>query len=305
MKASILTFSQTGNTLKVGRSIVNGLKESGVEVDHVRFLDRKNLKPQDAHIIGIGCPCFEYRPAKIVSQFLEEMEFDFTRKKAFVYITSGGGPGKTLWYLAEAVRKTGAEVLGGLQIRGMVSVPTKFAQFEGRPNENDLAIAENFAKSFINTLQNNTPLPSEFVIDKRKGGWFFNILGPILTKAKYAITPPPKCDDDKCTLCGICMYECPVNNFSIVDKKIKVHDRCIVCYHCWHVCPQNAISIKFSPFNGLIERTLCGERMERRFGNTTSDEVYASNVNFRDVLARKVKMKYNRKNPTAEYKYVE
>ena len=305
MKVSILTFSQTGNTMKVGKTIEKVFLNRGFEVDHVRFLHRKKWKPQDADIIGIGCPCFEYFPAEVVPQFLEEKDFDFTGKKAFVYITSGGEPAKTLWYLAEAVRRTGAQVLGGVQIRGMVSVPTKFAQFEGRPNENDLLIAEIFAKSYINKIQNNTPLPSKFIINKRKGSRFFNTLGPVLTKLKYAVTPPPEIDHDKCNLCGTCAFECPVDNFKVRDKKINVLDQCIVCYHCWHVCPQNAISIEFSPFDGLIERTLCGERMERRFGNTQPDEVYASKVNFRDVLARKVKMKYNRKEPTTEYEYVE
>lgn len=304
MKVSMLTFSQTGNTQKVGKTIEKVLSNEGFNVEHIGFLHRNKWKPQDADIIGIGCPCFEYFPAVIVPRFLDEMNYDFTGKKAFIYITSGGGPGKTLWHLGKAVRQTGAEVLGGVQIRGMVSVPTKFAQFEGRPNENDLLIAECFSRSLINKLQKDTPLSPEFLIDKKEGGQFFNILGPILTKLKYVITPPPKCDHERCNLCGNCVHECPVDNFSIENKKIAVHSQCIVCYHCWHVCPQNAISMTFSPFDGLIERTLCGEKMERHFGNTKPDEVYESVVDFRDVLSRKVKMKYNRKKPTPEYEYV-
>ncbi len=304
MKVSMLTFSQTGNTLKVGRTIENALSSQGIEVEHQSFQNRQRWKPEDSDIIGIGCPCFEYFPAEIVPRFLVEMRYDFSGKKAFLYITSGGGPGKTLWHLAKGVTKTGADVLGGIQIRGMVSVPTKFAQFEGRPNENDLLLAASFGKSLINRFRNNTTLPPEFLIHKRKGGLIFNVLGPILTKLKVAITPPPACDHEKCNRCGICVYECPVDNFSIVNGKIEVDARCIVCYRCWHVCPRNAISIKFSPYDGLIERTLCGEKMERRYGNTRPDEVYASKVDFRDVLKRKVKMKYNRNDPTTEYEYV-
>ena len=304
MKVSMLTFSQTGNTLKVGKAIENVLLSENIKVEHHRFLHRKSWKPQDADVIGIGCPCFEYFPAEIVPSFLDEMGFNFSGKKAFIYITSGGGPGKTLWHLAKAVGRTGADVIGGVQIRGMVSVPTKFGQFEGRPNENDLLLAESFGKSINNNIQNNTPLSPEFLVDKKVGGRFFNILGPILTKLKYTITPPPECDHEKCKLCGTCVYECPVDNFSIVNKKVEVNSRCIVCYHCWHVCPQNAISVNFSPYDGLIERTLCGEKMERRYGNTRPDEVYASKVDFRAVLKRRIKMKYNRNNPTTEYEYM-
>jgi len=63
MKASILIFSQTGNTLKVGASVSKGLEICGVEIDQVSFLHRNRWKPDNADIIGIGCPVFENRPA--------------------------------------------------------------------------------------------------------------------------------------------------------------------------------------------------------------------------------------------------
>lgn len=303
MKVSMLTFSQTGNTLKVGKPIEQAFSAHGYGVAHLSYLRRDEWRPQDADVIGIGCPCFEYLPVNVVPRLLDEGGYDFRGKKAFVYITSGGGAAKTLWHLAGAVAKTGARVLGGVHVRGMVSVPTKFAQFEGRPNRNDLLIAESFGKSIINKLEGNTPIPPEFLIDRKKGGQFFNLLGPVLTQIKYAVTPPPECDHEKCTCCGICVYECPVDNFSIENNKIRVKSDCIVCYHCWHVCPQNAIKIRFSPFDGLIERTLCGEKMERCFGDTKPDEIYQSRVDYKDVLDRKIKMKYSRKSPTTEYEF--
>lgn len=111
MKASLLTFSQTGNTLKVGNSIADGLRDKGLGVDHIRFLHRQKWNPDDADLIGIGCPCFENRPAECVPHYLQNNDFDFSGKKAFVYITSGGSPVKTLWHLARIVSKTGAIVM--------------------------------------------------------------------------------------------------------------------------------------------------------------------------------------------------
>ena len=147
MKASILTFSQTGNTLKVGTSIGHGLQEAGFKVDHIRYLDRKKWHPDDADIIGIGCPCFENRPAECVPKFFESSNFDFSGKKAFVFITTGGSPVNTLWHLARTLSRTGAEVIGGIQLRGFVSVPTKFGDFKGRPDKIDLQYAELFGHS--------------------------------------------------------------------------------------------------------------------------------------------------------------
>jgi flavodoxin len=56
MKAGILTFSQTGNTLKVANAIAKGLEKNGISVSQVRFLHLKKWRPDEAHIIGIGCP---------------------------------------------------------------------------------------------------------------------------------------------------------------------------------------------------------------------------------------------------------
>lgn len=138
MKASILIFSQTGNTLKVGASISKGLEICGVEIDKVSFLHRNRWKPDNANIIGIGCPVFENRPAEVVPDYLAHSGFDFSGKKAFVFITSGGSPAKSLWHLSQAVAKIGASVIGGIQVRGCSSFPTLFGLFPRRPNEKDL-----------------------------------------------------------------------------------------------------------------------------------------------------------------------
>lgn len=140
MKASLMTFSQNGNTLKVGHSIGQGLKTEGFEIEHVRFTRMKNWNPADADVIGIGAPCFEFGPPKCVVDFLTNSTIDFSNKKIFVYITSSGYPMNTLWKLAKTVTNTGAEIIGGIQLRGMDNFPTLFGHFEGRPNENDLAL---------------------------------------------------------------------------------------------------------------------------------------------------------------------
>lgn len=81
MKASILIFSQTGNTLKVSSSISKGLETCGVEVDQVSFLHRTRWKPDNADLIGIGCSVFENRPAEVVPLYLADSGFDFAGKK--------------------------------------------------------------------------------------------------------------------------------------------------------------------------------------------------------------------------------
>jgi ferredoxin/flavodoxin len=300
MKASMLTFTQTGNTLKVGMAISQGLQLGGVEVKQVDFLHRNRWKPEEAELIGIGCPIFENRPVEVMSDYLAQRGFDFTGKKAFVFITSGGSPAKSLWHLSRTVNQTGATVIGGIQLRGSTTFPTLFGLFPGRPNANDLDSAKSFGQAVAANIMQGEALPAHYHIDPANGKIFYNRLGPILTTIKKKIIPLPVSDPSLCDLCGNCVYECPSESITITHKTLTFHPTCIVCYRCWHVCPKNAISMKFSPGNGWLERWLYSEAMERFFGDIHADEYVGSNL-YKDVLARHIKLKYDRKNPTAEY----
>jgi ferredoxin len=304
MKASILIFSQTGNTLKVSASISKGLGICGVEVDQVSFLHRTKWKPDNADLIGIGCPVFENRPAEVVPHYLADSGFNFAGKKAFVFITSGGSPAKSLWHLSQTVTKTGASVIGGIQLRGCSSFPTLFGLFPKRPNEKELERAEKFGRAVAANIINGELLPPHYKIEPDKGGVFYDKVGPVFNYIKKKTTPLPISDSTKCDLCGNCIYECPTRSITIENKAVKFHNTCIVCYRCWHVCPHSAITIKFSPGDGLIERLIYGEKMERFFGDIKPDEYVGVNL-YKDALARNLKLKYDRKNPTAEYEYIE
>lgn len=299
MKASLLTFSQTGNTLKIGTAVCQGLASVGYETEQINFLERHTWKPEHATLIGVGCPVFENHPVCVVPDFLASSKFNFTGKKAFVFITSGGSPAKSLWSLYQALAKTGAEVIGGIQVRGRSSCPTLFGLFPDRPNQQDFELAQHFGHSIATCILHGTPISAKYKISASSGGFFYDKLGRILSFIKRKATPLPVCDKTKCILCKNCVNECPTQSITIEKQGIQFHKTCIVCYHCWHVCPKNAISIQWSPCNGLIERTLYSERMERWFGNILPDEYVGKNL-YKDVLSRKIKLMYNRQHPTAE-----
>jgi hypothetical protein len=44
------------------------------------------------------------------------------------------------------------------------------------------------------------------------------------------------------------------------------------------------------------------EKMERLFGDVKPGEYMGENL-YKDVLSRKIKLRYNRKNPTADYEF--
>ena len=46
---------------------------------------------------------------------------------------------------------------------------------------------------------------------------------------------------EACTLCGKCAENCPAENITIADGKVKFGNRCIACQACYHRCPSRAV----------------------------------------------------------------
>jgi len=48
---------------------------------------------------------------------------------------------------------------------------------------------------------------------------------------------------EKCTGCGICVKNCPLEAIEVIDKKAKTNENCVVCGICYRVCPFRAIEM--------------------------------------------------------------
>lgn len=274
MRISIIYFSQTGNTRKVGKSMAGVFKEAGHEVRTIGFGKIHHTDFTGTDMIGVGAPCFESQAPSNVRQYLWELPY-LTGQKAFVFSTSGGGPGKVLYDLAKPLVKKGADVVGGFLCRGtcFYPVPCLKGRFPERPDYQDLDKAKFFARAVLSHIDagNSGPLPETRAGVFRHGFGFYNIVGAILSDPLVRfLMPKPRVDDVKCTECGWCAAECPTSSMRLEPKPV-VLKTCYRCYRCVTGCMEEALSVRWGISNFMVW-TLYNQTFERWLGDIQKGE---------------------------------
>lgn len=274
MKVNIVYFSQTGNTRKVAKAMATVFSDNGHDTRMVGFPEIQKTGFADTELIGVGAPCFESQAPSHVREFLWDLP-DLSGKKAFVFTTSGGGPGKVLYDLAKPLMKNGAEVIGGFLCRGTCyyPVPCLVGRFPERPDARDLEKAKEFAGAVLKHLSSGAcgPMPESRPDALKHGLGFYHIIGAMMNDPLVRfLMPKPKADADKCTECGWCAAECPTNSLQLAPKP-KILKTCFRCYRCITGCPEEALSVKWGLSNFMVW-TLYNQTFERWLGDIRKGE---------------------------------
>lgn len=274
MKAALIFFSQTGNTRKIALAMAEAFREYG---HSVRTLALKDATQEDAikgDLLGIGTPCFSNQSPTPVKTYLRALP-PLAGKKAFVFATSSGAPGRVLYDLTSILRAKGAHVLGGFLSRGQVHhpAPHMIGQFPGRPNQEDLVRARHFATTIAEHVaaQRVDPIPGgrPDAVVFRQG--FYEWTGTVISdRMSRFLLPEPKLNPVRCDHCNWCASECPMENISLRPYPI-LGDRCIRCYHCLTGCPQKAFSADWR-FSDPFLMLLYNARFMRWFGDLNPGE---------------------------------
>lgn len=150
---------------------------------------------------------------------------------------SGDGTGCT----ARLLKKYGAEILGGLQIKMPDSVCDSKLLKKGI--EENRQIVKNADKRIEQTAEQikRRIYPKEGLsfIAHIKGLfgqrlWFYRKTIYYTDKLKIS---------DSCIGCGLCSKECPMKNIKMKENRAVPGKRCTMCYRCISLCPQKAITL--------------------------------------------------------------
>jgi flavodoxin I len=132
MKFQVIYFSRKGSTKKIANSIAS---ELGINAEDV-----KNAKLSSDSFVFLGSGCYGSKPAKIMTNFIEDN--DFKSNKIALFGTSGGGHGAEVNAMEAQLKTKQIEIKGKFFCRGKF-----FIMNRKKPSNEDLEKAKKFAKN--------------------------------------------------------------------------------------------------------------------------------------------------------------
>ena len=232
-------LSGTGNTRHCVEKLVSLLDASAKSIPLESPKLVQMLEEQD--IIVLGYPTQFSNAPFMVRDFIKNNAALWKEKKVFCVNTMGLFSGDGTGCAARLLRKYGAEILGGLQIKMPDSVcDNKLLKKDMEENRQLVKAADARIEQAAEQMKKgNYPKEGLSFIAHLKGLfgqrlWFYRKTTGYTDKLKISAA---------CVGCGLCSRECPMGNIRIEENRAVAGDRCTMCYRCISLCPKQAITL--------------------------------------------------------------
>ena len=254
--SKLVCFSPTGTTKAVVKSIARGINHANVElIDITKPNDRKQtLETGNDELLVAAVPVYMGRVPSVLSDWLNSIKADNT-PTVCVVVYGNRAFDDALLELKDMLVNCGCKPIAGAAFIGEHSFSSaELPSSVGRPDTNDLQLAEMFGNKIDETLKsassfniiNNIWLPGNFPYGGTKNLWHLDFIVV----------------NDNCMQCGICATLCPVGAIEAENSNIIDKDKCTLCCACIKNCPQNARTMQPGPMRDAASR--CKNFIERK-----------------------------------------
>lgn len=252
----VVYFSQGGTTRRTAEAISRGLRAAGHSVDLHDLRDGAAPDPAGYDLLGVGGPAHYYRPALVVSDYVERLP-TLSGKPVFSFALHGAYPGDAGTFLRRALAARGGRELGYARFRGAGNflgyLRRGYLFSPAQPGPDAIARAERFGAELAARLAgganapeaDDPPTPAVYRLERL-------FTSALLVRHFYSRLF--RIDGAKCIGCGRCKASCPTSNIRDDRGGRRSFGRdCILCFACEAGCPKGAISAPvtwalFSPF---------------------------------------------------------
>jgi ferredoxin/flavodoxin len=247
--ATVIWYSQTGNTERTGRLIAETFNKMGLDVaaSDYRDFNRESIDTYD--LIVAGSPVYYYDVPENFKRWLKSLP-EITGKPCAAYVTFGGASGNqhnTVCTLAALLTEKGG-VPVGVETFGNMSTfaitwsygnAARVLEYKRLPDD----IAYDRMRTYARMILDRVHLRQDLAIEKDCDFRELiknspSIWGTKLFISNHAI------DGSRCIQCGTCLKICPVGAIDLVKYHVDTN-ACIACLGCVNNCPASAVQMEF------------------------------------------------------------
>lgn len=244
-KIAMLYFSGTGNTAFVIKELEKHWEKNELSYTTINMesFDESHIETIDqSDVILFAYPVHGSMAPMFVWEFVRKYAPHFDGKKGVVLATQWFFSGDGGAYMARILKKCNMDVIAIDHFK-MNNNISDFPMLKiNNGTENNKMIRrltqeiELFALDFIN---------GKYVkIGNSFGSMLLGAMQRIpFSKWERKLSQNVKIDSGLCTLCNLCVEQCPTKNLTNSGTAIEQNGNCTLCYRCVNRCPVAAISI--------------------------------------------------------------